>query len=227
MDHTTELVDKLLKSWRFLYRRGFIEGFGHISARIPDSDLFLLARHSLGPDAQPEDFLVVDLQGRKLSGNGDLPGEYPIHLEIFKARPDVGSVIHYHGLHSTAFTTSEHRLQPIHLMGTLFHDGIPVYSDPRLITDAQRGSALAQALGPHRAVLMRAHGAAITGADIEECVGGTFLFEENAHRATIAASMGKPLWLEPKLAAEAGTELLHYRGPFRRVWSLVEAEYQA
>jgi len=226
MDHTTELVDKLLKSWRFLYRRGFIEGFGHISARIPDSDLFLLARHSLGPDAQPEDFLVVDLQGRKLSGNGDLPGEYPIHLEIFKARPDVGSVIHYHGLHSTAFTTSEHRLQPIHLMGTLFHDGIPVYSDPRLITDARRGSALAQTLGPHRAVLMRAHGAAITGADIEECVGGTFLFEENAHRATIAASMGKPLWLEPQLAAEAGTELLQYRGPFRRVWSLVEAEYK-
>ncbi len=227
MDHTTELIDKLLKSWRFLYRRGFIEGFGHISARIPDSDLFLLARHSLGPDAQPEDFLVVDLRGRKLSGNGDLPGEYPIHLEIFKARPDVGSVIHYHGLHSTAFTTSEHRLQPIHLMGTLFHDGIPVYGDPRLVTDTQRGSTLAQALGPHRAVLMRAHGAAITGANIEECVGGTFLFEENAHRATIAASMGKPLWLEPQLAAEAGTELLQYRGPFRRVWSLVEAEYKA
>lgn len=225
MDHTTELVDKLLKSWRFLYRRGFIEGFGHISARIPGSDLFLLARHSLGPDAQPEDFLVVDLQGRKLSGNGDLPGEYPIHLEIFKARPDVGSVIHYHGLHSTAFTTSEHRLQPIHLMGTLFHDGIPVYGDPRLITDTQRGSALAQALGPHRAVLMRAHGAAITGADIEECVGGTFLFEENARRAHVAASMGKPIWIDVRMAADAGGELLESRGPFKRVWALVESEH--
>lgn len=224
MDHTNELVDKLLKSWRFLYRRGFIEGFGHISARIPDSDLFLLARHSLGPDAEAEDFLVVDLQGRKLSGNGDLPGEHPIHLEILKARPDVGSIVHYHGMHSTAFTTSEHRLQPIHLMGTLFHDGIPVYGDPRLVTDAQRGVALAQALGPHRAVLMRAHGAAITGASIEEAVGGTFLFEENAHRAFIAASMGRPLWLEPSLAAEAGSELLLNRGPFRRVWALVEAE---
>lgn len=220
-----ELVNKLLKGWRFLYRRGFIEGFGHISARIPDSDLFLVARHSLGPDAQPEDFLVIDLQGRKLSGNGDLPGEYPIHLEILKARPDVGSVIHYHGLYSTAFTTSEHRLQPIHLMGTLFHDGIPVYADPRLVTDAPRGMALAQVLGPHRAVLMRAHGAAVTGASVEEAVGGTFLFEENAHRAAIAASMGKPLWLEEQLAADAGAELLQHRGPFRRVWALVESEH--
>lgn len=219
-----ELVAKLLKGWRFLYRRGFIEGFGHISARIPDSDLFLLARHSLGPDAQPEDFLVVDLQGRKVAGRGDLPGEYPIHLEILRARPDVGSVIHYHGLYSTAFTTSEHRLQAIHLMGTLFHDGIPVYGDPRLVTDAQRGSALAQALGPHRAVLMRAHGAAVTGASIEEAVGGTFLFEENARRAHTAASMGKPIWIEEKLAADAGGELLKSRGPFKRVWALVESD---
>ena len=219
-----DLIDKLLKSWRFLYRRGFIEGFGHISARIPDSDLFLLARHSLGPLATADDFIVVDLQGRKVSGAGDMPGEYPIHLEILKARPDVGSVVHYHGLHSTAFTTSEHQLKPIHLMGTLFHDGIPVYDDPRLITNADRGTALAKALGSHRAVLMRAHGAAITGASVEECVGGTFLFEENARRAHVAASMGKPLWLDDTLAADAGGELLKSRGPFKRVWALVESD---
>ncbi len=219
-----ELVVKLLKAWHFLYRRGFIEGFGHISARIPDSELFLLARHSLGPRAHPEDFLVVDLQGRKVSGRGDMPGEYPIHLEILKARPDVGSVVHYHGLHSTAFTTSEHRLAAIHLMGTLFHDGIPTYDDPRLVVNAERGTALAKALGPHRAVLLRAHGAAVTGASVEDCTGGAFLFEENARRAHAAASMGRPLWIEDKLAADAGAELLKSRGPFRRVWALVESD---
>ncbi|MDP1537672.1 MAG: class II aldolase/adducin family protein [Burkholderiales bacterium] len=219
-----DLLAKLLKAWHFLYKRGFIEGFGHISARIPDSELFLLARHSLGPRANAEDFLVVDLQGRKVSGKGDMPGEYPIHLEILKARPDIGSVVHYHGLHSTAFTTSEHQLRAIHLMGTLFHDGIPTYDDPRLVTNADRGTALAQALGPHRAVLLRAHGAAITGATVEECVGGTFLFEENARRAHAAASMGKPVWIDNKLAAAAGGELLKSRGPFKRVWALVESD---
>lgn len=227
MNPPPELIDKLMKSWRFLYQRGFIEGFGHISARLPDADLFVVTRHSLGADAHPEDFLLVDLQGRRVSGRGDLPGEYPIHLEILKARPDIGSIVHYHGLHSTAFTTSEHRLQPIHLMGTLFHDGIPVHGDPRLVTDAARGAALAQSLGSHRAVLMRAHGAAVTGATVEEAVCGTFLFEENARRAAIAAGMGRPLWLEPSLAAEAGHELLQNRGPFRRVWAMVEAEYTA
>jgi ribulose-5-phosphate 4-epimerase/fuculose-1-phosphate aldolase len=218
------LIANAVKGWRFLYRRGFIEGFGHLSVRLPNSDRFILARHSLGLHATAEDFLVFDLDGRKIEGKGEAPGEYPIHLEILRARSDIGSVIHYHGMHSTAFTTSGEALRPIHLMGTLFHDGIPVYQDPRLVNNKVRGVALAKALGPHRAVLMRAHGAAITGATVEEAVGGAFLFEENARRACISAGLGRPLWLEPETAAAAGKELLANRGPFRRVWAMVEAE---
>jgi ribulose-5-phosphate 4-epimerase/fuculose-1-phosphate aldolase len=218
------LVTTALKAWRFLYRRGYIEGFGHISVRLPGSDRFLVTRHSAAMDATAEDFLVFDLDGNHLEGAGVTPGENPIHLEILRARPDVGSVIHYHGMYSTAFTTSGERLRAIHLMGTLFHDGIPVYSDPKLVNDRERGAALANALGPHRAVLMRAHGAAITGASVEEAVAGAFLFEENARRACISASLGKPVWLDDETAAEAGAELLKSRGPFKRVWALVESE---
>lgn len=218
------LMTKALKAWRFLYKRGYIEGFGHLSFRLPGSDRLLLTRHSLGPTATADDFIVMDFDGRKLDGKGEAPGEYPIHLDILRARPDVGSVIHYHGLYSTAFTTSEHALKPIHLMGTLFHDGIPVFPDPRLVSDRQRGQALAKALGPHRAVQMRAHGAAITGASIEEAVAGAFLFEENARRACISATLGKPVWLDERTVADAGAELIRSRGPFRRVWALVESE---
>jgi ribulose-5-phosphate 4-epimerase/fuculose-1-phosphate aldolase len=218
------LMAGLLKAWRFLYRRGFIEGFGHLSARLSGTDRFLITRHSLGPVAVADDFLVMDMDGKKLDGRGDAPGEYPIHLEILKARPDVGSVVHYHGMHSTAFTTSEHALKVIHTMGTLFHDGIPVYPDPKLVVNAQRGIALAKVLGTHRAVLLRAHGAAITGASVEETTAGAFLFEENAHRAFLSASMGKPQWLDDKTASETAAELMKHRGPFRRVWALVEAE---
>ena len=218
------LIATLLKAWHFLYQRGFIEGFGHISARLPEGDRFLLARHSLGPRADADDFLLVDMDGRKLSGRGDLPGEYPIHLEILRSRPDIGSVIHYHGMYSTAFTTSEQTLKPIHLMGTLFHDGIPIYPDPRLVSSKERGEALAKSLGDHRVVLLRGHGAAITGASIEESVAGAFLFEENAHRACISATLGKPQWLDEPTAESAGRELIKSRGPFRRVWALVEAE---
>lgn len=217
------LMSDMLKAWRFLYRRGFIEGFGHISARLP-GDRFMITRHSLAMNAKPEDFVVIDLDGRKVEGAGAVPGEYPIHLEILRARPDVQCVIHYHGMYSTAFTTSGETLRPIHLMGTLFHDGIPIYPDPKLVSDRTRGAALAKSLGPHRAVLLRAHGAAITGASVQEAVGGAFLFEENAHRACISAGLGKPVWIDDETAASAGKELLESRGPFKRVWALVESE---
>ncbi len=221
---TDTLITDTLKAWRFLYRRGFIEGFGHISARLPGTDRFMLIRHSADIHATADDFVVLDLEGRKLEGGGNVPGEYPIHLDILRARPDVGCVIHYHGMYSTAFTTSEQTLRPIHLMGTLFHDGVPIYPDPKLVSDRTRGAALAKALGSHRAVLLRAHGAAVTGASVEEAVAGAFLFEENAHRACISASLGKPVWIDEETAASAGGELLESRGPFRRVWALVESE---
>src|SRR3990172_6337577 len=138
MDAAETLIrDKTLKAWRFLYARGLIEGFGHISSRPPGSDQFLISRHSLGPKATSEDLLLFDMEGRKLSGKGDPPGEFPIHLEIYRARPDVGSIIHYHGLYATSFTTSEQTLRPIHVLGSIFNDGIPVYGDPQLVTSPQ------------------------------------------------------------------------------------------
>lgn len=225
MNTTQEQVTaKALKAWHFLYARGFIEGFGHISARIPDSELFLMARHSLGPKAHAGDLLVCDMQGRVVSGNGVLPGEFPIHLEILRARPDIGSIIHYHDMYATAFSTSEHQLKPIHLMGSIFKDGIPTYMDPRLVNNPARGKALAAALGSARVALMRAHGVVTTGATVEEAVTAAFFMEENARRAWLSASMGKPAWLEDEMVAAAGEELLKSGGPFKRVWALVEAE---
>ncbi len=221
---TDKLVANLLKGWRFLYKRGFIEGFGHLSYRVPAGDQFVVVRHSVGASATADDLVVMALDGRKLDGSGDPPGEFPIHSEIYKARPDVMSVVHYHGMYSTAFTTVGQELRPIHSVGTIFHDGVPTYPDPKLILNRERGAALARALGTHRAVLLRAHGVAVTGPSIEDTVSGAFLFEENAHRASICATLGKPLWLDEQTAREAGEELLANRGPFRRVWALVESE---
>jgi ribulose-5-phosphate 4-epimerase/fuculose-1-phosphate aldolase len=221
---TDNHVVKLLKGWRFLYRRGFIEGFGHLSFRLDDADRFVIVRHSVGAHATADDLVLMDLDGRKLDGRGDPPGEYPIHSEIYKSRADVMSVVHYHGMYSTAFTTIAQKLRPIHSVGTIFHEGVPIYPDPKLILNRERGAALARTLGSHRAVLLRAHGAAITGPSIEDTVSAAFLFEENAHRASVCATLGRPRWLDKKTAREAGEELLRNRGPFRRVWALVESE---
>ena len=223
----TVMRDKALKAWRFLYKRGFIEGFGHISARLPGRDQFLIARHALGPRAEAEDLLRMDLEGRKLAGKGDPPGEFPIHVGIYKLRPDVCSIIHYHGLYATAFTTSEHTLRPIHALGSIFGSQIPIYADPRLVRTPERGQALASVLGSGRAALLRAHGVVTTGADVEEAVAGAFLIEENARRAYISCAMGKPVWLDDATVAACAEEFRVSRGAFRRVWSMVESDAES
>lgn len=224
MESNKLLAEKLNKAWRFLYGRGFIDGFGHISARTESTDQVLVAPHSLRDDSHPEDFVLVDLDGNQLETDVKLPAELPIHLAIYKSRPDVGSVAHLHSLHATSFTMSNQVLGISYFLGSVFRSGIPLHPDSRLIVNSDRADALADSLGPHRAVLMKAHGVAVAGDDVEEMLAWAFLFEENARRTWISAAVGEVEFLDDEIMEEIEGEMLTSRGPIKRIWSLCEAE---
>lgn len=219
--------EKLACAWKFLYQRGFIEGFGHISARASSTEEIFMTPHLLCAKASPEDFIRVDLNGKVIDGNGSIPGEFAIHSEIYKLRSDVGSILHYHGFYSTAFSTGKQPLRPSHFFASIFREGIPIHADSRLINSQERGAALADTLGKHRVVLQKAHGCVVTGRDVEEMVAVAFLLEDNAYRTWISASMGNTEYLNDETAAEIEQELLKSRGPFRRIWTLCESETKA
>ena len=80
------LAEKPNTAWRFFYKQGLIDGFGHISARTETSDQFLISPHSLGKHSTPEDFVIVDLDGNQIASDAPLPGELPIHLETYGHR---------------------------------------------------------------------------------------------------------------------------------------------
>lgn len=218
------LREKLSIAWRFFYGRGFVDGFGHISARTEDPNVVLMTPHDLGKLSQPEDFLLCDLDGNLIGKQGKLPGELPIHLEVFKARPDVNSVAHFHTHNATSFSMSEHDLKPTYFMASIFNKGIPVHPDSRLIMTEERGRAMAETLGDCRAMLLRAHGIVVTGPDIEEMTTGVYFMEDNAKRTAIAASMGEYETLGDAEMEEISAELLKTRGPIGRVWALAEIE---
>jgi len=218
------LREKLSIAWRFFYGRGFVDGFGHISARTEDPNVVLMTPHDLGKLSHPEDFLLCDLDGNLIGKDGKLPGELPIHLEVFKARPDVNSVAHFHTHNATSFSMSEHDLKPTYFMASIFNGGIPVHPDSRLIMTEERGRAMAETLGDCRAMLLRAHGIVVTGPDIEEMTTGVYFMEDNARRTAIAASMGDYETLGEEEMTEISAELLKTRGPIGRVWALAEIE---
>lgn len=223
-DTKAALAEKLITAWRFFYGRGFVDGFGHISARTEVPDRILLTPHAFGYDAAPDDLVIVDLDGRQHGSDVRLPSELPIHLEIYKSRQDVGSVAHFHCHHATSFSMSEHNLQPTYFLASIFRDGIPVHPDSRLVRTAERGAALARTLGSHRAALLRAHGIVVTGPDIEEMTAGVFIMEDNARRTWIAAAMGEFETLSDSEMAENEDEILRTRGPIHRIWALCAEE---
>ena len=222
MDENSVLAEKLATAWRFLYDKGFIEGFGHISARTANPEQMLLSPHSLGQVVAGDDFALCDMAGRQSGTEFHLPGEWPIHSEIYKRRPDVGSVAHFHCLYPTSFGVSDRALRPTYFLASIFRSGIPIHPDPRLVNTIDRGVALADTLGPHRAAIMKAHGVVIVGRDVEEMLAATYILEDNAHRTWVSAAMGEVEYLSDELMAEIEGELLKSRGPFRRIWSMCE-----
>jgi L-ribulose-5-phosphate 4-epimerase len=146
---------------------------GHVSVRVPGRpDLFFMKPHSFGFDEiTMENIVVCNLDGEKVGGGGRRHSEVFIHSEIFRARPEINSVIHSHPDHAVALSATGRPVLPISQPGSAFADGVPYYTDTiELIRSREMGAGVAQALGSHKAVMLRNHGVAVAGRTVEESV---------------------------------------------------------
>jgi L-fuculose-phosphate aldolase len=150
--------------------------------------------HSFGfEEITPENIVLCNLDGEKISGGGRKHSEVYIHSEIFKARPDVMSVIHAHPTYAVAWSATGKPLQPISQPGIAFADGVPYFTDTvDLIRSTQMGAGVARALGSHKAVLMRNHGVAVVGATVDEATILTIMLDNAAQIQLLAAAAGGP-----------------------------------
>lgn len=165
---------------------------GHMSIRVPGNPThFFMKPHSMGFDEiTMENIVICNLDGDKVAGGGRKHSEVYIHSEIFKCRPDVNSVIHTHPTHAVALSATGQALQPISQPAVAFADGVPYFRDTiDLIRSQAMGAGVAQALGQCKAVLMRNHGVAVVGANIEESTILTIMLE-NACQIQLAAQSG-------------------------------------
>ena len=181
---------------RLLVSQGILDYSGHVSTRIPGRDAFVIQIGSTSrAEVSPDSMLVVDYDGNVLEGDGQPPSELPIHLEIFRARPDVQAILHSHMELAIAFTMMEGvKLLPMRARATRWKSGIPTDSDPSHIKLPEQGRALAKTLGPHHAVLMRAHGLTLVAESAEALFIDAVHFKENATAQMQALQAGaKPL----------------------------------
>jgi ribulose-5-phosphate 4-epimerase/fuculose-1-phosphate aldolase len=181
---------------RMLVAERILDYSGHVSIRIPGQDAFVIqiGSHSRA-EVEPDSMLVVDYEGRVLEGRGQPPSEIPIHIEILKARPDVQAVLHCHMELAIAFTMMEGiKLVPMRARASRWKSGIPIDPDPSHIKTPEQGEALAKSLGPHHAVLMRAHGLTLVAESAQALFVDAVHFKENAAAQMQALQAGaKPL----------------------------------
>ena len=181
---------------RMLVEERILDYSGHVSIRIPDQDAFVIQIGSNSrAEVDPASMLVVDFDGKVLEGDGQPPSEIPIHIEILKARPDVHAVLHSHMELAIAFTMMEGvTLQPMRARASRWKSGIPTDPDPSHIKTTEQGRALAKTLGPHHAVLMRAHGLTLVAELVQALFIDAVHFKENATAQMQALQAGaKPM----------------------------------
>lgn len=186
-DTRQALVDAI----RMLERAEIIDHSGHCSARRDDATFYINSAASVRSRLTRDDIVTSDGDGRLIEGSGRPPLEFHIHAAIYRARRDVQVIMHTHPRWSTLLTSVGAPYQPVYAQGVLL-DTVAVMDSPLSINSRAMGERLASTLGDARAVLLKAHGAVVVGADIVECFALAVYLEENARRQYLAMQVGTP-----------------------------------
>jgi L-fuculose-phosphate aldolase len=164
--------------------------WGHLSARDPDGAGMWIKAAGLGfEEITDEQVLHCGLDGEVRAGAGRRHVEWPIHSQVYLARPDVGAVVHSHAESAVAFAATGLPMTPLCHEGALFSPpDLPRFTrSGDLISTPEAGDALAAVLADRNAVLIPHHGLVTAGPTVAVAVM-TALFLEKACRIQLAAS---------------------------------------
>lgn len=230
------LLKDLAAASRILANQGVVDGFGHVSMRHPNApDRYLMAKSTPPALVMPEDIIEYDLDSQPCNANGRNSFlERFIHSEIYKARPDVMSVVHSHSPSVVPFGLVRVKMQ------AMFHNAAFLAQEPpifdisekfgqtdMLVGNVEKGEALAEVMGQKDVVMMRAHGSVACGPNLQTAVFRAVYTEVNARiqHMTTALAQGQPIsFLSPeegKLADQVN------QGAGMRAWDLWRAQVRA
>lgn len=207
-DTHQELGDDIVTAARILSHEGLVQGFGHVSARIPDSDLFVITPRVSLELVRADQLVVVNLQGQVLEAAVPPPFETPLHTAVFQARPEVNAITRIHARTANMFSVTDTPLDAVHNHGSFFSGGVPVFRTIDLISTPELGASAAACLGDSFAVLLQGNGQVTVGRTIPEAVMMAVYLEEAAQVLYGAMQIGKPRILPPQESTRRQQEAL-------------------
>ena len=171
--------------------------WGNVSAIDKESKLVVIKPSGISyDDMKPEDMVVVDLDGNIVDGKWRPSSDTATHLELYKAYPDIGGIVHTHSTYATAFAQAG---RDIPAYGTThadyFYGDIPC---ARRLTkeevegayEKNTGLVMIETLGDRNpmevpAMLTTSHGPFAWGKDADEAVYHAVVLEEVARMSLL------------------------------------------
>jgi len=197
---------RLAAAFRLFARYGFDEGVaGHITARDPERlDHFWVNPFGMHfGQIRASDLILVNHRGGVVEGNYPVNGAaFAIHSQVHAARPDVIAAAHSHSLHGKAWSSLGRRLDPITQDSCAFYEDHGLFADfTGVVYETSEGERIAQALGQHKAVILRNHGLLTVGHTVEEAVWWFLAMDRSCHAQLLAEAAGDPVKIDPVNAA--------------------------
>jgi L-fuculose-phosphate aldolase len=191
------LREQVAWACRILASEGYADlTLGHVSARSPDGEIWIKRKGVALDEVEADDVVALD------DTEAMLHLETVLHTGVYRARPDVGAVVHGHPPYATALGATTTDLSVLTHDGILFADGVARFDDPDLIVDDDKGGRVAAVLGSRRAVLLNNHGVLVVGKDVPWAVLTAATLERAAQLQSIASTLGELRPIGPELARQ-------------------------
>ena len=185
---------EIVETCRAMNALGINQGTsGNVSARC--SERLLITPSGL-PYAEmtPEDIVAMPLDRDDGSYEGALApsSEWRFHLDITRARPEIGAVVHTHSTYATALAICGRELPAVHYM--IAAAGGPTIRVAPYATygTAELSAHALQALEGRSACLLANHGVIATGPSLQRALWLAGEVETLAKQYALACSLGEP-----------------------------------
>lgn len=188
---------------RRIYDKGFAAANdGNITVRISDNEVLCTpTMHSKG-FLKPEDISTIDMTGKQIAGNKKRSSEALLHLEIYRQRPEIKSVVHCHPPHATAFAVAREPIPQCVLPEVeVFLGDVPItrYETPG-------GQAFADTIIPFvskcNVMILANHGTVSFGEDVERAYWWTEILDAYCRILMLSRQLGRVNYLDQQKSQE-------------------------
>lgn len=222
-----ELIKELLTACRILDRNGIIDELGHFSVRIPGEDRVLMNGKISPGQATEDDIILLDLDGNKLDGKLEPAKEIPLHLVVYKRRPDILAVAHTHSPTIVALSAVGITLRAMDNLGaTAFGMVAPIFEERGLVDNFDMGHRIMDAMGSSDIVVLKGHGNLIAGESIEESCISAIWAEKAARLQAQAMLLGDPHWFTEAEVKKVRSQV-KTANAYKRAWNYYCWRYPA